>query len=262
VSDQEPSLPENATPEDPVIGIVCALHLESAPFLRRIEEIRSDSGNGFTFRGCRQDGTRICLVEGGTGLTRARQATHALIDAFQPPWILSIGFSGALVDDVKLGHIVVANSVGDATGAKKLAIDLKMKAAPEKGLHVGPIVATDQIVRLVSEKRELAQRTGAFAVDMESLGVAEVCRERRVPFMAVRVITDDLTEDLPPEVLAILGPKGTVRAGALVGSILKRPGCVKDLMKMRENAQKAATRLGAFLPGVVEGLAKTLKTTA
>lgn len=260
MTDQGPPLPENESSEDPVIGIVCALHLESAPFLRRIEEIKADSGNGFTFRGCRMDGTRICLVEGGTGHRRARQATNALIDAFQPPWILSIGFSGALVDKVKLGHIVVANSVGSATGTQKLAIDLKMDSAPEKGLHVGPIVAADQIVRLVKEKRQLAQRTGAIAVDMESLGVAEVCRERHVRFMAVRSISDDLEEDLPPEVLALLGPKGTVRAGALFGSILKRPGCVKDLLKMREKAQKAAARLGAFLPGMIEGLAKTLKT--
>ncbi|WP_437225717.1 5'-methylthioadenosine nucleosidase [Planctomicrobium sp. SH661] len=256
-SAEAPSV-ESQEDQEPVLGIVCALNLEVAPFLKRTEQFKAESGNGFTFRGCRLNGTRICVVEGGTGRNRARQATHALIDAFQPPWILSVGFSGALVDDLKIGHIVVADGVTDRTGSKRLAIDLKMQPAPEKGLHVGHLCATDEIVRLVQEKRDLAAATGAIAVDMESLGVAEVCQERRTRFMSVRVISDDLSEDLPREVLALLGPKGTVRAGALFGSILKRPGCVKDLWSMREKAIDASEHLGAFLPGVINGLARTL----
>lgn len=243
-------------PAEPVIGVVCALHLEVAPFLERCQQLKVESGNGLTFRGCRLHGMRICVVEGGTGMPLARQATHALIDAFQPSWILSVGFSGALVDHLRIGDIVVADGITSHSGRERLGIDVKMSAAPEAGLHVGHLCTTDHIVRRVDEKRELSQSTGAIAVDMESLGVAEVCRERPTKFMAVRVISDDLAGDLPPEVLAILGPKGTIRAGALFGSILKRPGCIMDLWDMREQAVKAANRLAAFLPGVIEQLSK------
>lgn len=241
-------------PAEPILGIVCALHLEIEPFLKRTIQLKTESGNGFTFRGCRLDETRICVVEGGTGRARASRAAHALIDAFQPPWVISVGFSGALIDGLQVGHVVVANGVTDRTGMQRLAIDLQMKPAPEQGLHVGTLVTTDEIVRLINEKRKLAAATGAMAVDMESLGVAQACQERQTRFMAVRVISDDLSADLPPEVLAILGPKGTVRAGALIGSLLKRPGCVTDLWALREKAARAADRLGAFLPGVIERL--------
>lgn len=247
-----------ARENEPILGIVCALHLEIAPFLTRTVQYKHQSGNGFTFRGCRLDDTRICVVEGGAGQSRARQATHALIDAFQPPWIISVGFSGALVEGLKVGDIVVANGITDVSGQQKLSIDLKMSAAPEQGLHVGTLLGVDQIVRLVEEKRSLAARTGAIAVDMESLGVARICQERRTKFMSVRVISDDLSHDLPSEVLAILGPKGTVRAGALAGALLKRPSCVKDLWGMREKAEQAARHLGKFLPGVINALAETL----
>ncbi len=239
---------------EPIIGIVCALHLEVSPFLDRVKQFRSESGNGFHFRGCRWKGTNICLVEGGTGYTRARQATQALIDAFQPPFVLSVGFSGGLVPSMKVGDIVVADGVTSDDGETRLAIDIHMAPDPGKGLHVGSICTTDHIVRQVSEKKELAIRTGAIAVDMESLGVARVCQERGTKFMAVRVISDDLSSDLPPEVLALLGPKGSVRAGALFGAILNRPGCVKDLWGMREKAQLAAERLAQFLSGVIEQL--------
>lgn len=261
MNESEPAIADEAEASPPVLGIVCALNLEIAPFLKRTVQFRSQAGNGFTFRACRLNDTRICVVEGGAGAVRATRATNALIDAFSPPWVISVGFCGALVEGMRLGDIVVANSVLNESGSQRLAIDLKMAAAPEQGLHVGAIATKDEIVRLVDDKRRLANQTGAIAVDMESLAIAQVCRDRQTKFMAIRVISDDMTENLPPEVLAILGPKGTIRAGALVGSILKRPGCVKDLWALREKAADASERLAAFLPGVIKTLARTLPTT-
>jgi adenosylhomocysteine nucleosidase len=76
--------------------------------------------------------------------------------------------------------------------------------------------------------------------------------------MAVRAISDDLSADLPPEVLAILGAKGTIRAGAVLGSLIKRPGSAKDMWKLRENAALAARRLAPLLKDIVTHLAGTL----
>jgi adenosylhomocysteine nucleosidase len=196
-------------------------------------------------------------VHGGTGARRAKQATHALIDAFQPTWILSVGFSGALVDGLALGEIVVGDSLVGHPGGAKLEIDLGMEPAPNSGIHVGRLCMVDHIVRKVEEKRTLAKATGAVAVDMESLAVAQVCSKRGTRFMAVRVISDDLSSDLPPEVLAILGSKVTIRAGALFGAVLKRPGAVKDLWGIREQAVEAAGHLGRFLDGTIRQLASS-----
>ncbi|WP_437188408.1 5'-methylthioadenosine nucleosidase [Planctomicrobium sp. SH668] len=254
---QQASSPPDETPNGPVLGMVSALHLEVSSFLQRTEQFKSQSGNGFTFRGCQLDETRICLVEGGMGASRAVKATTALIDAYQPPWVLSVGFSGALIDGMKVGDIVVANGITNETGEIQLAIDLKMRAAPEQGLYVGKLCSSSSVVRLVTEKRQLAAITGAIAVDMESLSVAQVCRQRKTRFMAVRVISDDLSEDLPAEVTALVSPKGTVRAGALFGAIIRRPGCIKDLFALREKSEEAAKKLGAFLPGIIKVLAST-----
>jgi len=238
----------------PEIGIVCALHLEIAPFLDRCTLFRSESGNGFKFRGCAAQDKKICVVEGGTGRDRARQATHAIIDAYAPRWILSVGFSGALVEGINVGDIVVGDGLTDDSGRHPLAVDLRLEPAPDRGLHVGRLCTVDHIVRESREKKLLAERTGAIAVDMESLAVAEVCRERKTRFLAIRAVSDDAATDLPSEVLGILGPKGTIRAGAVVGSILKRPGSVKDLWNMREKANLAAKHLAMFLIGVVRQL--------
>jgi adenosylhomocysteine nucleosidase len=110
------------------------------------------------------------------------------------------------------------------------------------------------MVRRVDDKRKMAADLNAVAVDMESMAVAQVCRDTNTRFLAVRVISDDLSTDLPIEILSVVGSTGSMRVGAALGSIWKRPGSVVDMWKLRENANAAANRLATFLDGVVTQL--------
>src|SRR5690606_28900211 len=98
------------------------------------------------------------------------------------------------------------------------------QGSPGTGLHVGRLVTADEIVRTAREKSEFAEKFQAIAVDMETLAVAQVCRDTQTRFMSVRVITDTANQDLPPEILTVLGSSGSMRFGAAVGAIWKRPG--------------------------------------
>eukprot|EP00913_Durusdinium_trenchii_P035298 g33028.t1 len=226
------------------IGLVCALAREVGPFLDKCLKPRKYTGGNFTFRGARYEGIRIAAVESGMGFVRARKATQALIDAHSPPWVISIGYSGALQPGMKVGDIVLANSIVDTHG-NELAVDLNMPE--QKGLHVGRFVTSDEMVRLVKEKQALGEKYDAIAVDMESLAVAQICRETKTRFMAVRVLSDDMSFDLPPEVLTVVGESGSLRLGATIGSIWRRPGSVKDMWRLREAAIIAGTNLATFL---------------
>lgn len=234
------------------VGLVCALSMELNHFFDRCERVRSLSGGRFRFRGGRLNGIRVAGVESGAGPKLAERATQALLDGHHPKWIISCGFSGALREEVQIADIVVANSV--AYGEHEIATPHGLAANPAKGLHVGKFVTTDQIVRTVAEKRQLAQNHSAIACDMESYAVAVTCRAAKVPFMAVRAVTDDLAADLPVEVQALLASTGAGRLGATFGALWNRPESVKDLWKLRENATKAARRLAPFLASVVEQL--------
>jgi adenosylhomocysteine nucleosidase len=242
------------------VGIVCALPLELQPFLARCERVRKYTGGDFTFRGGLYDGIRIVVAESGTGRTRARRAAQALVDAHHPAWVLSCGFAGALHADVKIGQIVVADRLL-ALDRPPVQIDLKMPADPARGLHVGTLLTCDEIVRTIADKQTLAAKTGAMAVDMESHAVGEFCRDRQFRSLAVRVITDDLSRDLPPEVLSVFGGSGAVRFGAVVGALWKRPSSYQDLLQLREVAASAADRLADFLDGVVHQLHRSTAST-
>lgn len=232
------------------IGIVCALPIELGAFMDRCQKVKKYSGGDFVFRGGFYDGIRIAVVESGMGFARARRATQAMLEGHSPRWLLSCGFAGALRDNVSIGSILVADSIVDQHG-QSLQIDLHMPADPARGLFVGRLLTADDIVRTVELKRQLAEQHEALAVDQESLAVAQVARDHKTKFLAVRVISDDLSADLPPEILSIVGETGSVRVGAAIGALWKRPSSAKDMWRLREQAQSAATRLATFLDGVV-----------
>lgn len=236
------------------IGIVCALKIELAAFLDRCDRVHKYTGGKFTFRGGKYDDIRVAVVESGAGFARARKAAQALVDAHTPEWILSAGFSGALQPEIQVGHIVTADSIVDAHG-HEMKLDMNMPADPAHGLHVGRLVTADALVRTVREKQALAEATGGLAVDLESLAVAQVARDTKTRFLAVRVISDDMSADLPEEVMSILGRTGSIRAGAVAGALWKRPSSARDLWRLRENAHHAGERLATFLDGVVRQLA-------
>lgn len=232
------------------IGIVYSLPLEVCEFLGRCQRIKTYSGGSFKFTGALYDGIRIAMVEAGTGPARAERATRSLLDAHRPAWVIATGFAGSLQPDLKIGHIVVANEIV-GLGADPLRIDVGMSSDASRGLHVGRMLTVDRMVRTIAEKQSLASETGAISVDMESLAVARVCQSTRIRCMSVRVISDDMSADLPPEVLSLVGETGAVRIGAVVASLWKRPSSIKDMWRLRENAMMAAGRLANFLDGVL-----------
>lgn len=235
------------------VACVVALPMEAAPLLKKCQRVNKYTGGKFVFRGGRYGHLRLAIVECGMGFNRARQGTLALIDAHAPKWILSIGFSGALIPEMRVGDIAVGNALINLQG-EELKIDLNMPEDRAQGRYVGKLLTAEAVVRTVEEKRQLQQQTGAIAVDLESLAVAQVCREKRIRFMAVRVISDDMSRDLPTEIMALTGNSGAIRWGATLGAIWKRPSSAGDMWKMWEKSQVAAERLAEFLDGVLAQL--------
>ena len=235
------------------IGLVCALPIELQDFLGRCSKIKTYTGGKFTFRGGFYGPIRIAIVESGTGMACAERATSALLDAHSPKWVISTGFCGALIPGMAIGEIVVSDKIINVAH-EELKIEMGMQSAPERGLRVGRTLTIDRMIRTVAEKQVLAEQTGAIAVDMESHAIASVCRERKTRFMAIRSVSDDLSADLPAEVLSLVGETGAVRVGAVLGALWKRPGSFKEMWRLREQAMNASEKLAQFLDGVAQQL--------
>jgi adenosylhomocysteine nucleosidase len=202
-------------------------------------------------------GREVVIVESGVGQKAAARATAEAIQFYRPRWVISAGFAGGLEEKLRRGHMVMADEVANLAG-ERLSVGLRLdpqSMAGMKGLHVGRLLTVDTILREPAERHRLAEQHAAIACDMETFSVARLCGERGVPLLAIRVISDAVDDELPPEIEKLLAQKSLAgKLGAATGAILKRFSAAKDLWKLREDALKASDRLAKFLVGVVSQL--------
>jgi adenosylhomocysteine nucleosidase len=239
------------------VGLVFATEIESGGVEDLLRGVVSIRGQGFVARQARHQGRSLVLVRCGAGRQSAADATEALILGHRPRCVISAGFAGGLQTAVARHDLVVADDLVDADG-QHLAIEppLNRRCLPEgPPLHVGRLLTVDRVVHQPREKKELGEKHQALAVDMESLDVARVCRQRHVPMLAVRVITDAVDEQLPRDMERLARQKtSAARWGAAIGTLWNRPSSIKDLWALQEKALVGTDRLGRFLLAMIEQL--------
>jgi adenosylhomocysteine nucleosidase len=266
------TVPEN-TPEEEAayqkdmtsadVGIIHATSIELGPLIGWCDRKRRYELDRLTFIGGFFGDLRVAFCRCGMGPNLAEKGTSLLIDAHRPKFVISAGFSGSLSEKLSLYDVVHADSLVEGradNGANVIEgaewsprnVTPSMPADEKARLHVGRLVTMPHMVRTVAEKKRLGEVSGALAVDMESAAVERICRERKVPFVGIRVISDDLSKDLPREVLSVVGATGSLRLGAAIGAMFKRPTSVMDMLELRDNANKAADRLSHFLAGILK----------
>jgi adenosylhomocysteine nucleosidase len=242
--------PEKNPPTACHLGLVFALGMESGCFEDLLTGKVTIRGGDFVVREGGLHGRRVVIILCGAGRKNAARATEALIDGHRPQRVISAGFAGGLTPQLARNDILIADQVlnNDARG---LAIDRPTglaQKANRPGVHVGALLTVDHVVRLPRDKRLLHQRYGAVAVEMESFAVAEVCQRRDLPFSSIRVIHDTIDDLLPPDVEHLLVQQsGAGQWGAALGAAWRRPGSIKEMYQLRENALVASLRLARFL---------------
>ena len=236
------------------VGLVFALGMEASGLAQRMSGVIRISGAGFVGREGGIEGRRVVAIEAGAGRKAAEHGARALIAGHRPKWIISAGFAGGLDPRLELGDIVMASAVADLEG-RELEIDINVDAqalAETPRLHIGRLITVDGVIREAKEKKRLGAERQAIAVDMESMAVADVCRQEKVRFMVVRVISDSVARELPRDIDYLVKRRTTAgRLGAAARAVLRRPSSVKDMWQLKEDALRASNRLGSFLVGVI-----------
>lgn len=153
----------------------------------------------------------IVLHQCGIGKVNAAIGTAELLTAFAPDAVVSTGVAGGASTELNVQDVVVARQTcyhdvycgedvayGQIPGQPErfdAAPELLAKAATLDGcgtrIHTGLTVTGDWFVDSREKMREIADRfPEAMAVDMESAAIAQACRQRGVPFVSFRIISD------------------------------------------------------------------------
>jgi adenosylhomocysteine nucleosidase len=154
--------------------------------------------------------------------------------------LISFGLAGGLDPALRPGTVIVPSVV--LSDGERLAVDAGL-AARFGGITGQVIRAGPRVVTSAAEKQGLFATTGAQAVDLESGAVARVALAYGLPFVVVRAICDPAERDLPAAALVALDPDGAIGLGAVMRSVLRRPGQIPGLVAVGWDAARARRAL-------------------
>ena len=161
--------------------------------------------------------------------------------------LASFGLAGGLQADLHPGDVILAERlIGGNTplqpdGAWLAAVRVLLRE--EMRVTVGIVAGTDAAVSTPWDKRCLHERTGAVAVDIESLAVAATAQAFRLPFLAVRVIADSARHRVPDWLPGVIDEAGAVCPAAFCGGVLKRPQDLADIFRLAGANRRALASL-------------------
>jgi adenosylhomocysteine nucleosidase len=208
------------------IGIVSALAAEArtlGPAARQGAELRRLT-----------DGALLAVS--GMGEAAAAAAARRLVLAGVTA-LVSFGMAGGLDPTLVCGVVLLPEEIvaRDGAAVSTTAADWcqRLRAALPAACIAGggKLFTSDRPVASREAKAAAWRDTRAAAVDMESAAIARVARQAGLPFIALRVIVDTASDQLPAAVIAASGG-GQLRLGRLFAALLRAPGDAAGLIRL------------------------------
>jgi nucleoside phosphorylase len=218
------------------VAIVAALEREILPLVRGWRIIyREHEGRRHKFF----EGENAVVVCGGIGAQPAARAAQAAVELYAPDALVSAGFAGSLTPELRVGQTFVASRMIDASSGKIYEAECGTESGEGTLLTVGEIAGRE-------EKRRLVERFHARALDMEAAAVAEIAAKFHLRFMAVKAISDEMGDHLPP-MQKFVHEDGSFAGGRFLLHVLLQPQRWPAIFRLVRNAREAANTLSAAL---------------
>lgn len=187
--------------EDEIGGSLKGFSLEKEICLPRWRKIEHES---LVRVGKYQDNPLILVQTGfrsigGIGNVQSKEMTEFVLKNFDVKTIIIAATGGALKKDLQREDIVICNPIC-AEGKPSLLpskdlYSLAVKTLREKGkrYYVGGSLTIPCFIENLEDKKQMAKNhPQVLLVEMENYFIASVAQERKVSFLAVRVIGDTL----------------------------------------------------------------------
>ena len=201
------------------IGIICAIPNELRYFNLNENPIQKIGERTF-YKGT-HDKHELILVQSGLGKVNAAVVSTLLIEKFNCEFLLFSGVAGGIDPGIKIGEVIIGDSLiqydygklknrvmlpfrpgSIPTGESKneieyrLATKIKHKIkASLPNVRMGKILTGDVYLQCEETQKELFEKFGAQAIDMEGAAVAQVAEQFKIPLIVVRCISDMADEE-------------------------------------------------------------------
>jgi adenosylhomocysteine nucleosidase len=234
------------------ILVTFAVAAEFAPW-RKLRELPVTTVNGYEVLQAQIGRAAVDFVVTGMGLQNARKGAEAAMSAPHDICIAS-GFAGALKEAHNVGDVLAARAVQQIGKPKTIECsrNLWMAAQENRAVRADMFLTSDHVIATAEEKRQL----GAFgdAVDMESFATLSVAKEKGLPAVAIRVISDHFAEDMPIDIDTTIDEKGHVSVRGVAKHLTRHPLQLPALIRLGRQSRTAAEALAHFLEAFIKEL--------
>ena len=248
------------------ILVTFAVEAEFAPWrkLRKFHHLSSERSEFYSSLADGNEAHELRILLTGIGRETCLDTLRSVskTDAITPDVLVSSGFAGALKDDVVVGSVIAparTHTLQDDADVTADAV-VRSEAIRLGALPINTMITSNHLARTVEEKSRLAFY--GEAVDMESALVMAWFKKAGAGVMALRVVSDAATEDLPVDFDRCLTPQGAIKTMSLVNQIVRRPGNLPDLVRFGRQSYQAGQALARFLEHFVEELPKVVRKVA
>ena len=200
------------------------------------------SRNGIHFWAQRTEEEEWIAACAGAGQTAATRAFAAIEDGGPIDLVFSIGWAGALRDEISTGSAHNMAGVIDVQTGERFRCDA---GAGDLWLATSPKVANRD------EKRRLAATYDVALVDMEAAAIARLAAMRDIPFYCIKGVSDGLHDRLP-DFNPFLTSDGRFRLIPFALLSLLRPWYWPALLRMGENSKRASQSIVESLRGFLD----------
>ncbi|MDO8612629.1 MAG: hypothetical protein Q7R32_07375 [Dehalococcoidia bacterium] len=199
----------------------------------------------------------VLVCRTGLGRGRGRAAVEAVLSEHAPSAVVSARMAASVPEEIHLGDLVLCEKsylcIGDAVSpepppeADRRLLTLAEQAARGASLRytLGDVLTLWRAVA-DPQDRERVMKLGEMAVvDAGGYVVAEVARDKSVPFLAVRVSLGRVI-DVGSEALSLAAERGHLRPGWAALHYLLRPRKAPAFVRLCVGVRKATRRLASF----------------
>ena len=167
-----------------------------------------------------------------------------------------IGIAASRLSDLNLDHtslLVIAGLAGaldPALNVGDIIIDDRSDI-PTPDLRRAHFHCSKQIIPTPDAKADLFATTGAQVVDMESDPVFTLAREKNLPFLHIRAISDAADDAIDPTVLRMTDSTGHIKPAQVAVELCMNPRLLAQLWRLRANSSLALRNLSSALQRIL-----------
>jgi adenosylhomocysteine nucleosidase len=240
------------------LAIFSAFPQEIKETVRNLKAVKESGTHPFPLFLAEYLSKKVVVALSGMGSMNAETALEYVCVRYDPEFILSLGFGGALYEGAKIGEIIWSGRfflVGEdlmETLESTGAIEALGKVSCDFSIREGSILTIEKWTAKSEIKKFLTPGISFPVCDMETFFLAKLSKKKGLPFMAVRAVTDLVDEEIPPEFLSVSDETGTYQMSRALRLVFSKPTLLKNIIRIGRNSGVASNNLSQFVKALIE----------